>query len=86
VLCKARDAVMKGRDVMSLRAYHPNREDDTPRDAGSLGLCHEVDRLSDTEAFYQFEALRAASPELQAQYRIRFAALRRRLLGNGWAA
>ncbi len=64
---------------------HIPREDDTPRDAGSLGVCHEVNRLSDTEAFYQFEELRAASPELQAQYRIRFAALRRRLLGEGRA-
>jgi len=63
----------------------PTGNDDTPRDAGSLGVCHEVNRLSDTEAFYQFEELRAASPELQAHYRIRFAALRRRLLGDGWA-
>jgi len=66
--------------------YRVSAQDDTPRDAGSLGVCHEVNQLSDTEAFYQFEELRAASPELQAQYRIRFAALRRRLLGEGRAA
>jgi len=60
-------------------------DDDTPRDAGALGICHQVNRLTDTEAFYQFEELRAAPPELQAQYRIRFATLQRRLLGKGWA-
>ena len=65
------------------KLYRTPRADDTPFDAGSLGVCHEVNRLSDIEAFYQFETLRSCPPAIQRLARIRMAALRRRLLGEG---
>lgn len=50
-------------------------------DAGALGIVAEVERLPDIDAFYQFEALRAAPPVLQALACVRMAALRSRLFG-----
>jgi len=67
-------------------AQRPAGNDDTPRDAGSLGIWHDVAKMTDVECFYQWEDLRAAPPEIQCQARVRMAALRRRLFGDWWAA
>ncbi len=71
---------------MSLRSYHPIADDDTPRDAGSLGIWLNVANMTDVECFYQWEDLRAAPPEIQSLARVRMAALHRRLFGDWWAA
>ena len=60
--------------------------DNFPRDPGSLGIIAEVERLSEAEAFHMFEDLRASLPDMQSLGRVRMAALRHRLFGEGRSA
>lgn len=57
-------------------AGHNNSQND----AGARGIIAEVARLTESQAFYQLEALLAASPEIQSLARVRIVALRSRLL------
>jgi len=52
------------------------------KDPGELGIIAQVERLSEIEAFYQYEDLRMYPPDFQASARVRVAALRRRLFAE----
>lgn len=52
-----------------------------PRDAGTLGIWHEIANLSDGEAWRQWSELRAY-PSLRALAGTRLAALRARIAGE----
>lgn len=65
---------------MSNRAYQPREGDDTPQDAGSVGIRHAMHQLRDREAWFQLRELRNASREIQIIARVRLAALSRRVM------